>query len=182
MVLKVKTGHWQTLRRSGAGQQIAEAALVLPIVFLLLIGIYWFGLVFHIYASVNYAAREGARMAVSPTCATCTNEAPDDAAIANKVTSTLQASHLDPEQIAPYSTVPSPIFCPGVVAANACTSPGKITVCRGVKLNPNSAATVPSVCGISISFQYPFQFHFPFTSLDKQLIWLKTNVQMRSEE
>src|SRR2546428_13030499 len=55
------------------GQEIAEAALVLPLVFMLLLGIVWFGRAFNIYATLNRAAREAALAAASPTCATCGN-------------------------------------------------------------------------------------------------------------
>ena len=33
----------------------------------------------------------------------------------------------------------------------------------------------PGVCGISVSFQYPFQFWLPFTSLNKQRIWISAS-------
>ena len=42
------------------GSEIAEAALVIPIFFLVLLGIYWFGRAFNTYATINHAAREGA--------------------------------------------------------------------------------------------------------------------------
>ena len=41
------------------GSEIAEAALVLPIFFMLMLGIYWFGRAFNVYATINHAAREG---------------------------------------------------------------------------------------------------------------------------
>ena len=47
------------------GSEIAEAALVLPIFFLIMLGIYWFGRAFNTYATINHAAREGA------TCGRC---------------------------------------------------------------------------------------------------------------
>src|ERR1700724_4819611 len=53
------------------GQEIAEAALVLPIVFMLMLGIFWFGQAFSIYGSITHAAREGARAAVAPLFAAC---------------------------------------------------------------------------------------------------------------
>ena len=55
------------------GSEIAEAALVLPIFFLIMLGIYWFGRAFNTYATINHAAREGARVGVAQTCATCGN-------------------------------------------------------------------------------------------------------------
>jgi len=37
------------------------------------------------------------------------------------------------------------------------------------------------VCGISVSFQYPFQFWLPFTSLNKQKIWVTAAAHARVE-
>jgi hypothetical protein len=39
----------------------------------------------------------------------------------------------------------------------------------------------PGVCGASVSFQYPFQFWLPFTSLNKQHIWIVASARVRME-
>src|SRR3979409_492332 len=54
-----------------AGSDLAEAALVLPLMFTILLGIFWFGQAFSIYGTITHAARQGARAAVAPLCATC---------------------------------------------------------------------------------------------------------------
>jgi Flp pilus assembly protein TadG len=167
------------------GAEIAEAAFVLPLVFMLLLGIYWFGRAYNIYATITHAAREGARVAVASSCATCTtgggpNTPSTPAQIASTVTQTLQASHLDPSQINVYA--PSSNFCGGLAAATACNaaaSNNNITICTNVQLNPGS--TGPPACGVSVSFQYPYQFVFPFISLNMQRIFLKADVQMQGE-
>src|SRR5260370_17176875 len=64
------------LARETRGQEIAEAALVLPIVFMLMLGIFWFGQAFSIYGTITHAAREGARAAVAPASATCATPLP----------------------------------------------------------------------------------------------------------
>ncbi len=94
------------------GQEIAEAALVLPLVFMLLLGIVWFGRAFNIYATLNRAAREGALAAASPACATCGNTFRTQADIQNNVVNPiLQAAHLDPGQLQNFTltTVPGSI-------------------------------------------------------------------------
>src|SRR5271167_4622862 len=53
------------------GAEIAEAALVLPLVFMLLLGIVWFGRAFNIYSTIQQAAQQGAITAARATCATC---------------------------------------------------------------------------------------------------------------
>src|SRR5579864_7852929 len=55
-------------QRSGAeaGTTIVEAALALPLFFLLVLGVIWFGLAFSSYQSMVTSAREGARFGVAP--------------------------------------------------------------------------------------------------------------------
>ena len=54
------------------GAEIAEAAAVLPLMFMMLLGIFWFGQAFSIYGAITRAAQEGARAGAVPICATCT--------------------------------------------------------------------------------------------------------------
>ena len=65
---KMKTKTTKTSLRKiltgSVGSEIAEAALVIPIFFMIMLGIYWFGRAFNTYATINHAAREGARVAV----------------------------------------------------------------------------------------------------------------------
>src|SRR6267378_1071707 len=58
------------------GAEIAEAALVLPLVFMLLLGIVWFGRAFNIYSTITQAAQQGAIIAARDPCATCGNDPP----------------------------------------------------------------------------------------------------------
>jgi hypothetical protein len=167
--------------------EIAEAALVMPVVFLFLLGIIWFGRAFNIYSTITQAAQQGAIAAARPTCATCAAPGtpwgstgfPGDTAVANAVISVMQASNLDPTQIVPVSGS----------AAPGCTAPNNIVVCREVVLNapPQSQpqqCTAPQqsqVCGTSVSFQYPFQFYLPFTSLNMTRVILNAQAQSRME-
>jgi len=163
------------------GQEIAEAAVVLPLFMMLLLGIYWFGRAYNIYATITHAAREGARTGTASTCATCGNAATTPNQVADQVGSVLQAAHLDPSKATPITpsfndcgTGTTPVAC-GTVSA------GKPQVCvqQNVRLNGNT--TDPPACGIAVSFQYPYQFWLPFTSLNKQLIQLKALAQMTGE-
>ncbi len=43
------------------GQSLVEFALVLPVLVLLLVGIFEFGFIFNAYLQINHASREGAR-------------------------------------------------------------------------------------------------------------------------
>jgi Flp pilus assembly protein TadG len=169
--------RWKQIAVGTDASQIAEAALVLPIVFMLLFGIIWFGRAYNIYTTITYAAREGARVAAQPSCATCGN-APNDAAdVATRVTQVLQASHIDPLKINAYTPNPAPVG--GSCGALTTRTNKNVTLYTNVQLNPGSLG--PQDCGVVVSFQYPFQFRFPFTSLNNQLVNLKAAVEMQVE-
>src|SRR5260370_42648527 len=83
------------------GAEIAEAAAVLPLMFMMLLGIFWFGQAFSIYGAITRAAQEGARAGAAPYCTTCSNNSlgqfATNAAMATKAA--LTASKLDPTQV-----------------------------------------------------------------------------------
>jgi hypothetical protein len=172
------------------GAEIAEAALVLPVVFMFLLGIVWFGRAFNIYSTITQAAEQGAATAARPVCATCPIGAgtwngtsfPGDTAVENSVFSVLDASSLDRSQIIMYLPVvtlsPGPVPPPGGCGTTA----NGITICRSVLLNPSGAVPPPPPqWGTIVSFQYPFQMNLPFTSLNMQQIVLKAQAQGRME-
>ena len=163
-----------------AGSEIAEAALVIPIFFLVLLGIYWFGRAFNTYATINHAAREGALAATMLTCASCGNTPTAPATVANAVTAALQAAKLDPNQIHAYA--PAPIFCPGAPPCNSANN--NITICSNVQLTPAASPGVP-VCGVTVSFQYPYSFSLPFPippyGSNAFNLQLKADVQMKGQ-
>jgi Flp pilus assembly protein TadG len=170
--------------RGADGSEIAEAAMVLPLVFMLLLGIVWFGRAFNIYSTIQQAAQQGAITAAREPCATCPrgNSPPAAAAAATIVIAVMQASSLNPSQIV---NNPAP--------ANCTNSTNNITVCQEVLLNPSSNPTQPQscgsppdptpsqFCGAIVTFQYPFQFYLPFTSLNMQTIELSAQGQSRME-
>jgi len=188
----MKMTRLKTITTETNGSEIAEAALVLPILFMLLLGIYWFGRAFNIYATINHAAREGARVAVAPQCATCAGGNPLCAGghncflttdqIADQVTQALQASHLDPGQVTNLGTTRT--ACGGGVSSCTLPTAGKPQMC--VYYNVQLPNTLPAgsgapACGIAVQFQYPYQFFLPFTSLNMQRIMLNAGVQMTGE-
>jgi Flp pilus assembly protein TadG len=176
-VREKKLRSWRRIAAETRGSQIAEAALVLPIVFMLLFGIIWFGRAYNIYTTITYAAREGAQVAAQPSCATCGNTPQTAADVATRVTQVLQASHINPGQISSYTPVPAPVA--GSCGPMGTTSSSNVTLYTNVQLNPGSVG--PQACGVVVSFRYPFQFHFPFTSLNNQLIYLHADVEMQVE-
>jgi Flp pilus assembly protein TadG len=169
------------LARETRAAEIAEAAAVLPLMFMMLLGIFWFGQAFSIYGAITRAAQDGARAGAAPTCSTCAagvNTAAANAVAA--VNADLQASKLDPTKIQAPPTPPTFTACNG--GSNSCAIVAGSNVCvQGPVQLSQTATGGTGVCGISVSFQYPFQFWLPFTSLNKQKIWLTTSARVRME-
>src|SRR5580700_9313862 len=93
------TARWRGLARETHGQEIAETAVVLPLLFLVLIGIFWFGQAFRIYGTLTQAARAGARAAVAPACATCAPAGTGPGLVAQTaVQNAMAAAHLSINQ------------------------------------------------------------------------------------
>jgi len=164
------------------GSEIAEAALVLPIFFMIMLGIYWFGRAFNSFATINHAAREGALIASMSNCASCGNTATTPAKVASTVTAALQASGLDPTQIQTY--VPATSSACGGIASSCNSANSNITVCSNVQLTPTTAPGLP-VCGVIVSFEYPYSFSLPFGlppyGANAFNLQLKADVQMKGE-
>ena len=161
------------------GAEIAEAALVLPLVFMLLLGIVWFGRAFNIFSTIQQAAQQGAIFTARETCVTCGNDSPTDKEVYDHVVAVLQSSNLDPKQI-PTSLSPGLLPCPAP-PGGGCKQHKKIWVCRTVQLNISAGAVQTPQCGSAVSFQYPFEFYLPFTSLNMQQITLSAQAQSRME-
>jgi hypothetical protein len=167
------------------GAEIAEAALVLPLVFMLLLGIVWFGRAFNIYSTIQQAAQQGAITAARSSCVTCGN-APNGN-VYSTIAAVMQASSIDPTQIPVNSNPPNPFPCgvpplsPPLSLPLACTTTSNVTICRNVLLNPPAGGTQTPQCGVIVSFQYPYQFYLPFTSLNNQKIILSAQAQSRME-
>ncbi len=148
-------------------QELVEAALVLPILLTFLLGIFWIGRAFNVYETITRAAREGARYAVLPSCASCGNTYVDTYSTAgsclgnptnvfsNYVSPALSASNLDPTKVKNYCQ-------------------------EALVLNPNTSSSVQQ-CGVAISFKYPVTLTIPFTPLNATTINIPTQVQMRME-
>ncbi|MEJ2006955.1 MAG: pilus assembly protein [Acidobacteriota bacterium] len=143
-----------------SGAELLEAAVVLPVLLMLLLGIVAFGRAWNVYQTITRAAREGAREAVLTPCAIAPGCPGNNTFYTagdirtDFVEPALQADGLDPTQIKNYTT--TYVFMDAT--------------------NPS-----PSVCGVQIAFQYPFSFAIPLTTLQYSTITLSTKVQMRLE-
>ncbi len=187
----------RNLAQDTSASEIAEFAAVLPILLMILIGIFWFGQAFRIYGTITHAAREGARAAVAPLCATCsgTNNASQNAWTA--VQSALNAANLNPTQSQQPTVLPPVCPCGAGSSATACSGTGTApqpascdssqsnicvqgTMGQTVALS-TSASGGAGTCGVSVSLQYPYTFWLPFASIGNRTIYLRAQAEMRSE-
>jgi hypothetical protein len=184
-----------------AGSDLAEAALVLPLMFTILLGIFWFGQAFSIYGTITHAAREGARAAVAPACATCGGINNPSQNAYDAISSALLAAKLDPKNLQPPSPPPGLCICGS--SSTTCSGGGAVqcdngqkNICvQGVDSKKNKKGPPDQdnvqlsstseggagVCGLSVSFQYPYTFWLPGTSLNKRQIFLRAQAEMRVE-
>lgn len=185
---------WQKFARSTEGSEIAEMAMVLPVMFLTFLGIFWMGRAYNIYATVNQAAREGARVAVAPTCATCASitcgGVPGpyacDTTIENAIKASLQGDHLDLNSTnisAPSSNLTS-TFCGG--GGSCTTTTNNVMICRNASLTPSGVT--PQACGVLIGFQYkmlstlPMLNALPGLQTSLQNMNISARASMRAEQ
>lgn len=180
------------LARETRGSEIAETAAVLPLLFMVLLGIYWFGQAYRIYGTATHAARAGALAAVSPACTTCTPLTPAQSALNAQaaVQNALAAANLDSRQLVPWSKWTPPAVCActpnnaNTTCANAvpCDA-GVLNVCVQEKVQISDITGGMGTCGTSVSmrYQYPYHFGLPGTSLDLGNMKLPGQAQMRME-
>lgn len=184
-----------TVLRDTRGTEIAETAVVLPLLFVVLIAIFWFGQAFRIYGTITHAAREGARSAVAPACATCAATTPAQNAV-TAVTNAMTAAHLNTAQLVPLASWTPPQLCPCGNSTSSCS--GSVVSCAAASINVCVQANVQlsyvnpqggaGSCGTSVSLRYKYPTHFklpcwpqPCTSLDLENLSLPGQAQMRLE-
>jgi len=181
-----------TFLRDTGGSEIAEFAMVVPLLFMFLIAIFWFGQAFRIYGTLTQATRAGARAAVAPVCATCASTGSSPGLIAQTaVTNAMAAAHLNTNQLVSTSawtipvlyqcrtTPPTAVLCDGSVTIPICVQEN-VQLSYAAPTNPQGGM---GICGTSVSlrYQYPFSFKIPLTNLDLGNIQLPGQAQMRVE-
>ena len=163
-----------TKYKEECGAELVEAALVLPILLMLLLGIVWLGRAYNVYETITRAAREGARYAVLPSCATCSPANVMEETYTAAGTTTSQACISNPTyEFTNY-------IAPSLTASALDPSKVKNYCQQAVVMNPTSD-TSSRQCGIEVSFQYPVQLAIPFTSLNATTIDIPASSTMRME-
>jgi Flp pilus assembly protein TadG len=170
----------QRLVEEDSGSELMEAAAIFPLLFMIFLGIFWFGQAFTIYGAITRAAQDGARAGAAPTCSTCnTGNSPAQNAY-NAVVADFTVTNLNVAN-AQQPSPPTLTQCGGTGSVSCDASIGpQICVQQPVQLT-TPAPGIPGVCGVAVSFQYPYQFWLPFTSLNKTQIWLKAQARVRIE-
>jgi hypothetical protein len=171
-----------------SAQEIVEGAFVLPLIFMFVIGIIWFGVAFFIYGTLTQGARAGAEAAVAPVCTTC-GSTPNQATTAEAaIYNALAAGHLSKNQLVPTGSWTPPALCACGSASPSCTP----RICDGsvtdVCVQVNVQLSYPSkggagTCGTSVTarYRYPFHFSIPLTNLDIGNVLIPGQAQMRAE-
>jgi Flp pilus assembly protein TadG len=144
--------RWLKTFRSTEGSEIAEMAMVLPVMFFVFLGIFWVGRMYNIYTTVNQAARQGAMIAAQATCGSCGDAAGTNGQVDTAVTNILQADSLDVTHVTGPTTAPTPNDCSATLAAVCTNTTHNISVCRNALLTPTSVT--PAVCGVLVQFTY----------------------------
>ena len=193
---------WKRVWRDCTAAEIAEAAFVLPLLFMFVLGIFQFSRVFLMYSTLQRAAQDGARAAAGSPCATCGGIPLTGAQVATQVIGPiLQNAHIDATVLtAPASpTLDQCPFPPAITPpAAGCEGSGtgatpKVCVQRNVILNnaqPGGAPTGGSpVCGTLVRLVYPYSFSLPvvtatapYMTRQTYTLSLKAQAQVKDEE
>jgi Flp pilus assembly protein TadG len=151
--MSVRTGLFRRLASDTRGKELVEFAAVVPVLMLLIIGVFWFGRGYSVYQALGRAAREGARVALSPTCATCGDTPNDPTATINNA---LRKSSLNP-------------------------SAATINVTSNQILVPSNLPKYDQVPGVTVTITYPMQLNMPLLPSGMRRIVLTSKVSMRQE-
>lgn len=161
--LKARRLPGQQGRAGEFGAEVIEMAFVLPLLLTLLIGVFWAARAYNIYETITRAAREGARVAVAPSCSACGNAVPSVSNVETAVLDSLTASSIDTTQV----QIPT---CSSNLSSKICYQ-------RDIQLNTST----PKEFGVVVGLTYPFQFTVPFISASLTSVSITTTVQMREE-
>ena len=138
--------------RSTDGQQIAEFAVIVPLLVTLMLGIFEFGRAYQVYSALSSAAIAGAKAASLPTCATCGNQylTPNQIA-AQAVAPILETNHIQLAAISP----------------GTCGNPGDVvtSVPPTICVNQGTAPMGPN----TVRFVYPYSFGLPLGSYSMRI-------------
>lgn len=170
--------------RDDAGQEIVEAAFVLPILFLIMLAIFWFARAFNISSTLDRAAREGIKAASRASCATCGNAFQADSQVVAQITAVLNADRLQIGSVQAYS----PVYACTASPAPSCTTVQNVQICRGVPLTCGDVACqtpTPTACGanpkLGVRVSFAYQSPTPLNIANLPAIVMHASAQSEAE-
>jgi Flp pilus assembly protein TadG len=143
-----------------AGSQIAEFAISLPLLAVVVIGITDFGSAFDLKYKLSNAVREGARFASTQSASDLTNAVPASVtAVRDLIDSYLIGDHVNDCGLATASPVQAGLLVWSYTANTRCPGGGTLTliVNRGKTFQTTGGVTVETT---RVSISYPFQWRF----------------------
>ena len=175
--------------------EIAEAAFVLPLLFMFVLAILQFGRMYLVYSTLQRAAMEGARAAAGSACATCGGvPLTGDLVATGVVGPILQNAHID-QTLLTTPAVPARLACQGLPVGCDGSGTGatpKICMQRNVVLNLSTGGVATSgtpVCGTSVRLVYPYNFSLPsvstappYVTRQNYALNLKAQAQVKEED
>jgi hypothetical protein len=157
--------------RDERAAEIVEMAFVMPLLVTLLVGVFWAARAYNAYETVTLAAREGARVAVAPTCFGCGSNGAFLSSSGCSGTSCCQVSgSTDAIDAAVMSSL---------AASNLCLSGETVAITQHSQLGDDISGS--STQWTIVTVTYPFQFLLPFTSVNMTTVHISATAQMVEE-
>ena len=157
---------WRVAATESAGSQIVEFAVALPLLLVLVVGIFDFGNAYNLKQRATNVAREAARMGSTQPTSDLSNPSPASVlAIRDMVATSLQASRVNNCGLGSAAAVAGGASTPWKwTFTSSCGSAGNLvlTVDRGYAFPTTVviAGTPVKIIGTNVSIQYPFQWQF----------------------
>jgi len=152
---------WSRLRDT-EGAQILELAITLPLMVVLMVGIFDFGQAFNTKQKITAAAREAARFAANQGTTDLSNSPPPSIlAVRDLVSGYLQTNNMTDCGLATSSAVsqaPAPMNWK--FTANGCVASMTLTINRGNTFTYIQGGNTYTVEATRVDLSYPFQWHF----------------------
>jgi len=159
-------GEMRGLFRSTEGVAIAEFAISLPLLLVLVVGIFDFGKAFNVKQKVTGAAREGARFAASmPTNDLYNGGTPQSVnAIRDTVDSYLQAEKINDCGLAGQAGTPvggsNSLKWQYTAAGSGCPGTLTLVIARSYSFTTAVSGQTLNIISTQVTLQYPYTWQF----------------------
>jgi Flp pilus assembly protein TadG len=147
------------LLRETEAAAIIEFAVALPLLIVLVVGIFDFGGAFNLKQKLNNAVREGARFGASqPTNDLALGQPPSVSAIRYLVDSYLQTAGINDCGLSTAPEVLVSAYSWGFTGTTGCTT--TLTVSRQIQVQETVGGNTVTMLCTTVNIVYPYQWHF----------------------